>query len=89
MPVTTTVRIQLRSSLARRVGRPVVMVDVAQEATAHAIRAAVAAAYPDAAGVIKSALLVAGDRILGAEEQPLAEASAPPTLTLIPPVSGG
>jgi len=45
----------------------VVVVDVAQEATAYAIRAAVAEAYPEAAGVIKSALLVAGDRILGAE----------------------
>jgi len=67
----------------------VVVVDVAQEATAYAIRAAVAEAYPEAAGVIKSALLVAGDRILGAEEQPLAIPPTAPTLTLIPPVSGG
>jgi molybdopterin converting factor small subunit len=89
MPATTTVRIQLRSSLAGRVGRPVVAVDVAQEATAYAIRAAVAEAYPEAAGMIKSALLVVGDRILGAQEQPLTDASTAPTLTLIPPVSGG
>jgi len=89
MPATTTVRIQLRSSLAGRVGRPVVTVEVTSEATVYAIRAAVAEAYPRAAGVIKSALLVAGDRILGAQEQPLTNAPTAPTLALIPPVSGG
>ncbi len=89
MSATTAVRIQLRSSLAGRVGRPVVTVQVSPDATTRDIRAVVAETYPDAAGVVESALLVAGDRILGAEEQPLANASPPPTLTLIPPVSGG
>jgi len=89
MPTTPAVRIQLRSSLAGRVGRPVVTVHVSPDATVRDIRAAVAEAYPEAAGVVESALLVAGDRILGANEQPLADAPTPPTLTLIPPVSGG
>lgn len=85
LPSSRTLRVELRSSLSERLGRSVVAVDVPSGARAQDVRAALAQQHPAMASLIESALVVAGDRILGRTDV------LPPDegVALIPPVSGG
>ncbi len=82
---TISASVALRASLAARLGRSRITVALPTDAQADDVRAAVAAAHPEAAALVERALVVAGDRILGRAD-PL-----PPdhSLALVPPVSGG
>ena len=80
-----SVQVDLRSSLASRIGRSAVTVVLSTAAQAGDVRIAVAEAHPDAAPLIERALVVVGDRILGRTDPLPPDAS----IALVPPVSGG
>ncbi len=84
-PLSRALRVELRSSLAERLGRSVVILELPPEAQAQDVRTALARRHPAAAALIESALVVADDRVLGRRDAlPAVDAVA-----LIPPVSGG
>ncbi|PTW60825.1 hypothetical protein C8N35_1034 [Breoghania corrubedonensis] len=83
-PVGTR-RIQLRAGLVERAAMPFLDIPVPAQASAAALRAGIAEAYPELADVLGGCLLIAGDRVLGEDET----VSAGMPLALVPPMRGG
>lgn len=80
--------VQLSGELATRAGRSRLRIAWADDRAlpeAAELRARIAQEVPDLAALIERSLLVAGDRIVGADE-PIPQDAR---LSLVPPVSGG
>ncbi|MEI2387137.1 hypothetical protein [Breoghania sp. JC706] len=78
-------RIQLRAGLVERAATPFLDIPAPANASAAALRAGIAEAYPDLAEVLGGCLLIAGDRVLGEDETVPSDAP----LALVPPMRGG